>query len=328
MKHKINIKNYESFYLDYLEGSLDNNLTLALLDFLAENPEMRVEGLGPEISASAIVLDDDFKNKLKQVEHTDAISSSNIEYFLTAEKENQLTAKKLNELNEFISSHPEYNLVRKIYSLAFVLADPTEVYADKKSLKRRETIVLWPYLSLLAAACAILIVWIVPNSAYDSDMRSSVNIRPHSQKPKAGSNNVKNNLHIQINTKSQTISHEIADGGKQNFINTNKKEITGKLNTKKTQQFEVTFTDNITFTSLPKETPRTIAYQRPEASEDVSTALAMNNPVKPLTTKLSNVIKTQVDYQTGKNTVSQRKRFYLKIGQFEMYQNKKARNKN
>lgn len=331
MKNKINSDNYESFYLDYLEGNLGEDLTLSLFAFLAENPELQVEDLGPELDDFSFVLDNDFKNNLKQNTQAEKISDSNIEYFLTAEKEGQLSKEKINELNNFIETHPEYKLDRKIYSLSSVIADKSVIYGEKRRLKKRETIVLWPYLSAVAAACAVLVIWLLPNDSYDGDIRSAANIPAIHNK---------SGINIKPNPTGNTDNnYSVNDAG---YKSTNRnpknysamvttvggKEVNGNLPAKQARKFESRFADNISFDVLTEKTATAIAYQPTEMPEDVSTTLAMKNPVKPITNKLSDIIKTQVDYKTGENSVSQRKGFYLKIGTLEIYQNKKSKVKN
>ena len=57
--------------------------------------------------------------------------------------------------------------------------------------------------------------------------------------------------------------------------------------------------------------------------EDASFAMALTNPVKPITRKLSEVIKKPIEFAKGKNEETQRKGFFIKIGKFELYSNRK-----
>lgn len=323
MKDQINRKNYEAFYLDYLEGNLDEDATLVLFAFLADNPELQVEDLGPELMDSTFVLDSDFKNNLKQEASSLVVTSDNIEYFLTAEKENQLSLSKLAELDIFIASNPRYQLDRKIYAFSTLVADKTEIFNDKKALKQRETIVLWPYLSFLAAACAVIVIWLVPNSAFNSEIQSAANVPTTHVKGKTAKTPSENSVEIKNGNKTKDITPVLAV---QNIISP--KSISGNLSFKKVQKFEALLIENVDLKrSLQEKNPDAIAYRQTEITESPATTLAMTNPVKPLTNKLSDIIKTQVDYKTGKNVESQRKGFSLKIGKFEISQNKKVKTK-
>jgi hypothetical protein len=54
MKAIINKENYESYYLDFLEGNLNENETTLLLVFLDKNPSLKLED-----SAFSIIYSDD-----------------------------------------------------------------------------------------------------------------------------------------------------------------------------------------------------------------------------------------------------------------------------
>ncbi|MBC8005772.1 MAG: hypothetical protein H7X84_09885, partial [Verrucomicrobia bacterium] len=43
MKNKITRDNYEAFFLDYLEGNLEETLIDQFLDFLEKNPDLKEE---------------------------------------------------------------------------------------------------------------------------------------------------------------------------------------------------------------------------------------------------------------------------------------------
>jgi hypothetical protein len=333
MENQINIENYEAFYLDYLEGNLDEDATLSLFAFLAEHPDLQVEDLGPELTDTVLTLDVDFKNNLKQDPNSLPISNKTIEYFLTAEKENQLSASKLSELNVFIAENPSFQLDRKIYSLATLNADKSIVYSDKNSLKRRETILMWPFLSALVAACAVLVLWLLPNPNFNGEIQSAAGVPTFGVKVKK-SNLPNSNARSVINedydpssaarfvAQSDNKTEKGLDG-KQ----IEKKDISIRLSTRKINSVNAYTLENVDFNSnLTEKQPTAIAYQPIEVNETPITTLAMTNPVKPLTNKLSDIIKTQVDYKTGENAESQRKGFYLKIGQFEISQNKKVKN--
>ncbi len=330
MNNKINSNNYEAYYLDYLEGNLSSDMTLSLFAFLADNPELQVEDLGPELSDYSFVLDNDFKNNLKQNGNSEKIDDSNIEYFLTAEKESQLSNDKIAELDKFIETHPKYKLDRKIYSLSSIIPDEKVIYGNKRGLKKRETIALWPLLTTLAAACAVLVFWLLPNPNNVDDVQSAANTPDTRHKTTASlpTKTTDDNTGSAANTYTGFDSKENSNTSNGIAFAAEPKSVNSRLSTKRAQRLESQFAENVSFSSLPDKPVSAVAYQPTEMPEDASTTLAMKNPVQPITNKLSDIIKTQVDYKTGENKASQRKGFYLKIGSFEIYQNKKAKAKN
>ncbi|MFA7272291.1 MAG: hypothetical protein WC044_00395 [Crocinitomicaceae bacterium] len=328
MRNKINIDNYEVFYLDYLEGNLDQETSLDLFAFLAKHPDLQVEDLGPTLADFDLQLGDDFKTNLKQDLGFEKINVATIEYFLTAEKEGQLSDSKISELDAFLKTHPAFAIDRKLYALTTLQAEKSLVFEPKKSLKHSDTIVLWPYLTALVAASAALLIWLWPSPEFNGSVQSAAGI-PAVKSPQNAlpSPNVNSLAHADfpknIDSKKQT---EWAKASLHPTSPSASKDLTANLKIRKAADLSYDSENNIAFITLDERTPTSIAYQASATiKEENSSALTMNEALKPVTSRLSDVIKTQVDYQTGVNATSQRKGFHLKIGQFEMYQNKSVK---
>src|SRR5687768_17186312 len=92
MKKLIHIDNYESFYLDYLEGTLSGEERIAFEEFLAAHPECRVD-------EELVILDeapeqlDPFQKLLLKKEDLTFVSVENLEYFAIGRIEEVLSAK-------------------------------------------------------------------------------------------------------------------------------------------------------------------------------------------------------------------------------------------
>ena len=110
MKAIINKENYESYYLDFLEGNLNEKETTLLLVFLDKNPLLKLED-----SAFSIIYSDDeqqldgfSKSLLKYQVDDQKIDCHNIEYFLIASIEKQLSEEKTKELQQFLGKNPAF----------------------------------------------------------------------------------------------------------------------------------------------------------------------------------------------------------------------------
>ena len=81
---QLNIYNYEAFYLDFLDGNLNQEDVAQLFRFLDENPSLKIEEENfDEIINFNERLDDSFKNELKQVDfELDEITQFTINSFL------------------------------------------------------------------------------------------------------------------------------------------------------------------------------------------------------------------------------------------------------
>jgi hypothetical protein len=327
MRNKINIDNYEVFYLDYLEGNLDQESSLDLFAFLAKHPDLQVDDLGPTLGNFDLDLGDDFKTNLKQDLGFEKINRATIEYFLTAEKEGQLSESKISELDAFLKSHPAFAIDRKLYALATLEAEKSLVFEPKKSLKHRETIVLWPYLTALVAASAALLIWIWPSPEFNGFVQSAAGIPAVKAHQTTSPLQIANDIslaHLDFAKTTKPEKQPNSEHGSSRSSNAATiKDLTANLTIRKVA--DLTYDSEIisAFSTLAERAPTSIAYQTSATiKEDNTGALTMNETLKPVTSRLSNVIKTQVDYQTGLNATTQRKGFHLKIGQFEIYQNK------
>ena len=165
---RISIFNYEAFYLDHLEGNLGEEDTVLLLDFLEDHPELMVEDddfvlLDPK-DDTPIFVD---KESLKIVSDDAAIVLANVEHFLVAEAEGELTGLKQKELNAFVNLHPHLEKERAYLAAMFLKADESIVYANKSGLKRKAAIVFWPYFALAAASVLIAFLFVMNNNKTD-----------------------------------------------------------------------------------------------------------------------------------------------------------------
>lgn len=224
---KINKNNYEAFLLDYIEGNLSAELSVELMLFLENHPELEIDLNDFDIISSNenenITFNDKQKLKRKEFiinddviesliislvngdlskEETDKllkviqqddnykkmyhqylsavvsdenikledkvllkghlpITSDNIEYFLIADLENTLNDNERNALINYKNSFPGVTNLESSYAATKLKQDVSIVFANKKSLKKKETVVIAfysfaRYASVAAAACLII----------------------------------------------------------------------------------------------------------------------------------------------------------------------------
>lgn len=336
---KINSENYESFYLDYLEGNLEENDVLELFAFLNEHPEFKVEDDLLILDKKDVSLDLDFKNLLKVDLSGEHISLNTIDFFLLAQKEGQLTAAKQKELDDFLNAHPSYKLDQKLYSLTELKADTSIVYADKKKLKQRAPIVLWPYMSAAAAASVVFVFWMLTPKTGSFDAQSAA--RGSEYKEQHYTKGVEDNHSVPTFEKvADTEGHEV--NGKsldKNSIQKEKKTKTLLETNPLSPQLSKNENDEkpakIKAIEFPKLDKVIIAQTpQPETDNDSRTITAMNNTsygmsmndvARPVTRKISEIANTDVKLKKGKDAKGEREGFYFKLGTFEFYRNKKVK---
>lgn len=314
MKNAINIENYESFYLDFLEGNLDETTSVLLLAFLDEHPELQVDCDMPVLDEEFPILDRMYKDQLKVWDESSSISHANIEPFLIAEKEGVLSAQQKQELQVFLAANKQYASDQQLYSFSTLQPELSVQYPNKKALKRKEILVLWPYISGAVAACIVVLFYLFP-SVETIHLQSAA--RGMSRENPTFQQNPNDDNHLAVEPlivqkklkKTVVFPREIRKNAKVDILEVlpaNELAVQDKLPTK-----------------FDPVTPKIIDPKSTEiqpSGDDYT--LAMKNPVAPLTRKISEVIKKEVDYKKGSDAKENRKGFYLKIGSFEISTNR------
>lgn len=161
----INKNNYEAFFLDYIEGSLDAEQISALMLFVVDHPELKEELQGLEM----IKLKPDTqirfgeKKLLKKpvVNAVGQINKNNYQEFFAAASENDLNKSDSKNLQQFLRSNPDLQKEYELILLCRLQPDASIVFADKDLLKKTPLISLplkrLYYGMAIAASLALLI---------------------------------------------------------------------------------------------------------------------------------------------------------------------------
>ncbi len=152
---KITRSNYESWFLDYLEGNLDPSVDKEFQAFLNQNPDLAAEL--HEGEWVTLPTDEGIhfgpKDQLKK-----SVIDSEIEFQerAIAYHEGDLPIKEKSDFELYLAQNPEkLDVVNLIGNLKLV-ADQSIVFTDKWSLKRRSLVV--PFWAKLAATAAVVIL--------------------------------------------------------------------------------------------------------------------------------------------------------------------------
>ncbi len=329
---RISIFNYEAFYLDHLEGTLGEEDTVLLLDFLAVHPDLMVDAedfllLDPKNDTS-IFAD---KDSLKMVSDGAAIVLSNVEHFLVAEAEGQLNSSKIAELQSFVQQYPHLETERALLATLFLRADESIVYTDKAGLKRKGAIVFWPYFALAAASVLIAFLFAMNNDSEnrvvadgDKDKFSPQKELPQQKSP----TDLKENLQLakDVIPVENGIQHtEIGSKKKRNECKQIEENRTlANVNSIKTKSprrmINSINVDNLQPIASLISPPTHQGILEDDRAQVASPE--MKNPIKPITNSLQKTLKTPVDFQTGKAANNSGGGFFLKIGKLEISRKK------
>jgi hypothetical protein len=157
---QINRNNYESYFLDFLEGRLPELEIDELMAFLKKNPDLEDTLL--HFDNYIIESNTDIKlNKgflFKSLENFHSINENNFDEFCIAWYENDLSPASREELSKYLVSHPDKSRDFENYGKVFVKPDLNKRYAFKSKLKRFTLLTVYKYAYISAAAAAVLLI--------------------------------------------------------------------------------------------------------------------------------------------------------------------------
>jgi len=313
----ITIENYEIYYLDYLDGNLSEELSEALRLFLMHHPDLVIEETDVRLNPEEI----DYANKaeLKVWDEDEVITLNNVELFTIAAEEKLLSTTKQIELSRFTQEHSALQNELSYYTLTKLQPNLNWVYTDKNKLKRKNTIVLWPWFS--AAAVVILLFSIT--SLFDTN---NANVRY------TKSNEVDLFISSELEEEIQWKSNRVAEQKGSSFIekqrvNDINRSAKGKVKQQK-RKFPVAIEklpvrQNTQKVSLPTVLvePQEIILKLASELPKTEPLNSMNNPIWAVTNLVGAVTNKDVDFRTAKETEENTGGFHIKFGTFEVYKN-------
>ena len=156
---KIDRSNYEIWFIDWLDGNLNNDQVEQLNQFLSENPDQKEE-LKEMDSSPIIPLPYEFMGKSGLFRAPSDITESQFEFLCAAYAENDLSSQELQEFSQIIDIDPQKRNLSELFRRLKLIA-PDIRYVNKKKLFKRtplqKTIRLSAALLSAAATAAILI---------------------------------------------------------------------------------------------------------------------------------------------------------------------------
>ncbi|MFW6227765.1 MAG: hypothetical protein ACOC31_06630, partial [Bacteroidota bacterium] len=139
---RINLNNYEAWFLDYVEGRLAPEDQEELQAFLAVYPNKRQElELFEGISLSAgedITFSQ--KNMLKKdINEGESINEKNFDEYCLGYLEGGLSLPKMMEYQEYLAEHPEKKREEDLFRMTFLKPDYAVTLPGKHLLKKNKT---------------------------------------------------------------------------------------------------------------------------------------------------------------------------------------------
>jgi hypothetical protein len=155
--------NYESYFIDFLDGKLNATDIANLKTFLKLNPDLEAEL--HEFSFTKITdetLKFQYKESLyKNINVVKNINENNFEEFCIAYYEKDLDNNAENKLHEYLYLYPNERKVFNIYSKTFVKPDSDILFNSKSKLKHRKIQLARPLIYTISVAASISLIFLV-----------------------------------------------------------------------------------------------------------------------------------------------------------------------
>lgn len=324
---RISIFNYEAFYLDFLEGNLNEEDTALLMSFLEANPDLKMDDETlPVLATQEVPLDVESKKELKQPSMGEKVTADNVDYFMIAAAENLLNKEKQKELEAFVANNKSLEKERMLYGAVYFEPDLSVGYAEKADLKQK-VVVIWQYVSIAAAASVIAFFLVWSSMSNDSVTRDLGTFTAKGQQgyPQNNKTIFKLSADELENNEIQLADHGLNDGGSSNNLaNTLDNGTIQRLEKEQINRLErrpvgsVLTADNrevepITNRVYPSTKVDNIKIQQ----NDVAYFSAMENPIEPITKLVGEKTNTEVDFRRTDKNKEGKRGFFVKIGKFE-----------
>ncbi|MCG6190724.1 hypothetical protein [Maribellus maritimus] len=181
---KINKNNYESYFVDYLEGNLNEKLVDDFIEFLQQNPELKEE-LSLFDSVSVVPEKIEFAQKKKlykeKYDAENAFNQAAIERL-----EGEISEKEKKNFEKYLSKRPEKKKEEVLFRYTKLQPDESLVFNKKQKLyhySAGKTVLLWSARIAAVLALAFMVYLLTDQKAN--------NLIPDSQVASLEKNNTK-----------------------------------------------------------------------------------------------------------------------------------------
>ena len=164
---KISRDNYEIWFIDYFDGTLDSRRREEFFEFLEANPDLKAEFEFYENTRVEPETTVHFSGKEKLKKQN--INLQNYETWMIAMLENDLSGMEREEVLTFLKSHPHLEKELELFKSARLVPDADIVFPGRKNLRRSAIILSFTptakrVLSAAAVFLLLAISWILVNS--------------------------------------------------------------------------------------------------------------------------------------------------------------------
>ena len=132
---KINRENYELFFIDYLDGNLNEQDVAELMVFISQHPDLEEE-LHAIDSVKLPASNEKFEPKslLKKFDFSGTITENNIDEYCIAFIEGDLSAEAESSFKKYLKENPEAEKTLSQFSACILEPDHNITFSHKNNL--------------------------------------------------------------------------------------------------------------------------------------------------------------------------------------------------
>ena len=137
-------KNYEAYFIDYIEGNLDVRLVDRFIEFLQENPDLKEELMLFQ-SVTAVPENTEFTGKKRLYKEKYDLEEE-FNQAAVASLEGDLDSREKQSFENYLNIHPEKNKELGLFSKTILQADESVRFEHKNKLYKkpaRKVVLLW-----------------------------------------------------------------------------------------------------------------------------------------------------------------------------------------
>ncbi len=197
---KVDRNNYESYFIDYLEGNLDESLVDDFIEFLTSNPDLKEElsmfepvSVEPENTVFG-------KKELLFKEELDLETKFN--HAAVASIEGDLSDTEKAAFEKYMAVHPEKQKELALFSQTKLVPDEKIVFSKKNRLYKKtvvKTITMWGSRVAAVLILAISVYLFIQNNESRNTINQEVATAEEKQ-PEKTTPVLPENIHLQQNT--------------------------------------------------------------------------------------------------------------------------------
>ena len=305
-----NLTNYESYYIDYLEGNLSEGDRNAFEFFLNEYPALQLEGELPVFTINADEnLSNDFVNQLRVFDEKEKVNENTIEGFLIASTEGILSTVKQQELHAYLLKNPSHFDSLGVYHKTKLTPDLKITYPNKQGLSKGNTRRLLFGIVSGVAAVFVGVILLFPSQEMVYHQANKQHLKSNTNK------------HSQAIKTKPTSPNEFLFGGMETPVISSINIVTSK-----TELVQIPIVDDTNLVIVQQELLtieglnqlQNISETKEIENTEYLAFSAMKSPINPIFKLLFKNLRDKVDFRYAKATETKQGGFYLKLWNFEV----------